>query len=266
MPRKKKAASQPLGELLGIRELSKNDRQSVVQTFDNLPKLYYVFLCQTVDQERAFRDIKLGFQFIKADMQDGRIDKSNPNFLEMTGLQRTFWGLMADRYLAWYRVTLRGWEHLESSWSADESLQGLMTDTPLAAWIRMIELEADGFMEPAFSERSRFAPSQHRKWVELEVAEKHGRATKQQKAKIETDLLSATKKMLPTFGFGQLYIEICRKAAARDERLKLSLKNYDAVMAALDTNIQSLLHPRKNMKGYAVARRQKISTRERRES
>jgi hypothetical protein len=246
MPRKK-AESQPLGELLGLR-MPKEDQAATLKTLDSLPDIFYALLCHTQDQTQAFRELKEGYQYIKADIKalfagEGEVAHA------LAPDQRDFWGLMSDRYLAWYMVVHRGWQYLQDEWESDERLAHFQVETPGAALIQLLETECQGFMEPAFSERYRFAPSQHRKWAKDSVEIAHGKAN----SKTEKAMQAARTvkgRHLQAFTFGGLCLEICRANAKKNERLQLALRHHDAVIGALDTTIRKKLHPRKAMKGY----------------
>ena len=193
---------------------------------------------------QAFKEIKAGYQYIKADIKAlfaGEAEDIHSLPID----QRDFWGLMSDRYLAWYMVVQRGWQYIES----DRRLACFKTATPGEALIQLLEMECQGFMEPAFSERYRFAPSQHRKWAKSEREIAMGKATDQAKKMMQADL-TIKGQHLQAFTFGNICLETCRVNTKGDERLRLALRYYDSVIGALDRTIQSKLHPRKGMRGY----------------
>jgi uncharacterized protein (DUF1778 family) len=245
MPRKK-PLSQPLGELFGVR-MSKDDQQSTLKTLGSLPAFIYALLCQTDDQKQSFIDIKTGYQYIKADMQALFAGEGGvcPGSLK----QRDFWGLMSDRYLAWYVVVQRGWQHLLYEWDTDERLADLRAPTPGAALVKLLETESQGFLTPAFSDHYRFAPSRHRKLAKDERDVARGTATAKTKRAMDT-AINVKGNQLDSFVFGGCCLDICRSHAKHDERLRLALSHYDAVIGALDREIQKQLHPRKAMQGY----------------
>lgn len=247
MPRKKQAKSQPLGELLGVR-MPKAERAATLKALDRLPAIFYALLCQTDDQMQAFKEIKAGYQYVKADITALFAGEAEV-FYSLPPDQRDFWGLMSDRYLAWYMVVQRGWQHLEAEWESDERLAHFRVDSPGAALIQLLNMECDGFMEPAFSERYRFAPSQHRKWAKAERDIARGTATPQAQKAMQTEL-TIKGLHLQAFTFGNVCLETCRKNAKGDERLQLALRHYDNVIGALDRTIQKKLHPRQATRGY----------------
>lgn len=247
MPRKKKDTSQPLGQMLGLM-VPKEDQLATIKTLNGLPSIFYALLCQTDDQVQSFREIKTGFQYIKSEM-NFHFSGGKKDSFTLAPDQRQFWRLMADRYLTWYIVVTRGWEHLESAARSGKRLKSFESQTPGEALIKMLKLESEGFMQPAFSERYTFSPSNHRALAKAERDNARKTASSSQKRKIAAEL-TVRGQGLEAFSFGETCLQICREHAKHDEALKNAITYHDLTMGSLDKEIQAWLHPRKKIRGY----------------
>ena len=85
-------------------------------------------------------------------------------------------------------------------------------DSPGDALIQMLERECEGFIEPAFSDKYRFAPSQHRQWAKNERDIVCGEPAKKQKERLAAEI-TIKGLHLEAFVFGGLCVETCRMNA-----------------------------------------------------
>lgn len=247
MPRKKKPASQPLGELLGLG-VAQKDKEPILRAINGLPPIAYWARCQTTDQAQHYIQMKAGYQFLKEELQRffGGQGSLMPHLSES---DRNFFGALRDRYIAWYSAIQLGWAYITEELKAvGLTPEEVSMGCPGEALVRILENECAGFMQPAFLPYSRYSPSQDRK---LSKVQKLGDAAEaKDKKRYEAQSAQNFAAIGKFFALTEGMIDVCEKHTSNNKPLKKAVRTYRYSVAELDREILYHHSTRAKRKGH----------------
>lgn len=240
---------------------------TTLRVIDGLPPGGCFWQCETDDQKAHWLKLKEFYKRVHQSLKD-YFEGKPAQHSRLTPSDREFYGLVRDRYLAFYQVIQWGWNYIETDAEKHGNLEYLkgFADSPGEALIRVIENECAALMQPAFSPYFRWSSSGIRTLAKLDreasavVAQPNESLSQKDKNKLGTykhKLKQEKQSTALLMNFWETCIAVCEENRARDVSLRRYLREYRKINGLLDAEILRRCHPSKNVRGEEWQRGQK---------
>lgn len=248
MPRKK-ASSQPLGNLLGIR-ISSTEQDRLLVAMGKLPPITYWDSDRTDAQKELFTDTKLFFQRLREEMELFFTGQGS-NIPDLPERERGAMGAMVDRAVAWYAVIQRGWKYIEADLNADGlSLSDYGVRNPCDALIFHLAQQCAMAMSEGDSPYYRFSPSAERQFLKLEADISRGNHTPQKISRYNSIAKEKNERDRAYMALSGKMMQVCEDCSQKDRGLARLIKAYKITQGNVDRECSYFLNKRQAMKGH----------------
>lgn len=225
------------------------DQQSLLAALDDTPPLELFWRCRTEDQQQQFREIKAGLHWQKR-ILEAYFSGNRPPIDELTRLNRDFYLALTDMHLRFYDVLFYGWDDIEK---AIKKKHGSLKDfpkTPGQTLIKVIELEAEGCLQPAFEKYDRWTPYSERKFHDLRKEVIGDKPSAKAISKYNSEIRKSQKMFGRFLNLKKSCLQALIDKKRPSKQLKRALRAYFAAKADVDQTIASSVRKDRLERGY----------------
>lgn len=229
--------------------LSETDQKSLLAVLDDTPPLELFWRCQTEDQQKMFREVRSGLHWQKR-ILEAYFSGNKPPIGELTKLNRDFYLALTDMHLRFYDLLFYGWDDIEKAIKKKHGSLDGFPRTPGQALIKVIELEAEGCLEPAFAKYDRWTPYQERKVQKLAKEAKRASPTEKALNSYNSEIRKARQMFGRFLNLKHSCLQTLTDKKRPSKQLKRALGSYLVAKAEVDRTVESSVHKSRQEKGY----------------